>query len=176
MRIYIIKKMSKYVGKLNRENEISTFVCHGNTVVQHGEVSFKLQATKIGLCHITVWRQSKNELLGPLPVANNLRYNQYRRHAENECPKILLQIHTGTVPSYFYTYNIKTQGAHPRHDTWQQNLLKTNITNTKYADNTLRNHLPLLGNGTPLYILQKQYYLDMYRIDFSIPNCYVCHQ
>ena len=96
----------------------------------------------------------------------------------------------GTLPSYFYTYNIETQGAHHSHDTRQQHQLRTNLTRTKYADNTLRNHLPVLVNGTPLHILQKirthsiygfsssvkQYYLNMYRIDCSIPNCYVCHR
>ena len=98
----------------------------------------------------------------------------------------------GTLPSYFYTYNIETQGAHHSHDTRQQNQLRTNTTRTKYTDNTLRDHLPVLINGTPLHILQKitthsiygfsssvkQYHLNMYRIDCSLPNCYVhlCHQ
>ena len=95
-----------------------------------------------------------------------------------------------TLPSYFYTYNIETQGAHHSHDTRQQNQLRTNLTRTKYADNTLRNHLPVLVNDTPLHIFQKittnsiygfsssvkQYYLNIYRIDCSIPNCYVCHR
>ena len=61
----------------------------------------------------------------------------------------------GTLPSYFYTYNIETQGAHHSHDTRQQHQLRTNLTRTKYADNTLRNHLLVLVNGTPLHILQK---------------------
>ena len=46
-----------------------------------------------------------------------------------------------SLPSYFYTYNKETQGAHHSHDTRQQNQLRTNITRTKYGDNTLRNHL-----------------------------------
>ena len=80
------------------------------------------------------------------------------------------------------------QGAHHSHDTRQQNQLRTNLTRTKYADNTLRNHLPVLVNGTPLHILQKirthsiygfsssvkQYYLNMYRIDCSIHPKLLC--
>ena len=73
-------------------------------------------------------------------------------------------------------------------DTLKLNVLKL----TKYADITLRNHLPALVNVAPLYILQnitthsiygfspsvKQYHVNMYmyRVDCSIPNCYVCHQ
>ena len=96
----------------------------------------------------------------------------------------------GTLPSYFYTDNIEAQAAHHSHDTWQKNQLRTNITRTKYAYNTLRNHLSVLVNGTPLYIFQttithniggfsssvKQYYLNMYRVDCSIPNSLVSHQ
>ena len=49
----------------------------------------------------------------------------------------------GTLPSYFYTSNIETQGAHLSQDMRQQNQLITNITRTKYADNTMQDHLPV---------------------------------
>ena len=43
-----------------------------------------------------------------------------------------------TIPYYFYTYSIETQGAHHSHDTRQQNQPRINIATTKYADNSAK--------------------------------------
>ena len=54
-----------------------------------------------------------------------------------------------------YTTQKTIHGAHISHDARQQNQLRTNIPRTKYADNTLRNHISVLVNGTLLCILKK---------------------
>ena len=56
----------------------------------------------------------------------------------------------GTLLSYFYTYNIETQGDHLSHHTAKS-------AENKHCENKRRrrNHLPVLVNGTPFHILEK---------------------
>ena len=60
-----------------------------------------------------------------------------------------------TLPHFFTSFDLSTQGAHHSHFTRQRNQIRPSSTRTKYADNTLRNYLPVLINNTPPNILQK---------------------
>ena len=192
-------KMSKYAGILNKlKNYLPLYVMRSlyfsmvGSALNYGLLTWgftcsrltKIQKRIIRTITCSKYNAHTEPLLKALDILkieDTLKLNTLKFYYK--------YIH-GTLPSYFYTYNIETQGAHHSHDTRQQHQLRTNLTRTKYADNTLRNHLPVLVNDTPLHILQKirthsiygfsssvkQYYLHMYRIDCSIPNCYVCHR
>ena len=103
--------------------------------------------------------------------------------------KLYFKYKPETLPHFFASFDLSTQGAHHSHDTRQRNQIRPNSTRTRYAENTLRNYLPVLKKNPP-NILQKmtthsihgfssnikKYYLKSYEVECSIPNCYVCNR
>ena len=93
-----------------------------------------------------------------------------------------------TLPSYFYSFRIVTQGSIHDHMTRQRDLLRTERTRTTFADKGLRVYLPKLINETPIPLLEKiathsiqgfsnnikRTYLNTYESECSTPHCYVC--
>ena len=96
----------------------------------------------------------------------------------------------GTLPSYFYSFNITTQGENHSYNTRQSDQIRTNRTRTHFADNRLKIYLPPLINSVPTTLLQKiathsihgfsssikRYYIGNYSNTCSIPNCYICQR
>ena len=60
-----------------------------------------------------------------------------------------------TLPNCFASFDLSTQSAHHSHDTRLRNQIRPNLIRTRYADNTLRNYLPVSINNTPRNIQQK---------------------
>ena len=157
-------KMSKYAGILNKlKNYLPLYVMRSlyfsmvGSALNYGLLTWgftcsrltKIQKRIIRTITCSKYNAHTEPLLKALDILkieDTLKLNTLKFYYK--------YIH-GTLPSYFYTYNIETQGAHHSHDTRQQHQLRTNLTRTKYADNTLRNHLPVLVNDTPLHILKK---------------------
>ena len=96
----------------------------------------------------------------------------------------------GTFPSYFYSFNITTQGENHSYNTHQSDQNRTNRTRTRFADNRLKIYLPPLINSVPTTLLKnitthsihgfsssiKRYYIGNYSNTCSIPNCYICQR
>ena len=195
----LLNKMSKYAGILNKLKKYlplyvmrSLYFSMVGSALNYGLLTWGFTCSRLTkiqkrIIRTITWSKYNAhtepllKALDILKIEDTLKLNTL---------KFYYKYTHGTLPSYFYTYNIETQGAHHSHDTQQQHQLRTHLTRTIYADNTLRNHLPVLVNGTPLHILQKlrthsiygfsssvkQYYLNMYRIDGSVSNCYVSHR
>ena len=93
-----------------------------------------------------------------------------------------------TLPPYFYSFNIVTQGSIHEHMTRQRDLIRTERPRTVFAEKRLRVYLPKLVNETPVLLLDKittrsiqgfssnikRFYLHAYESECSIPHCYVC--
>ena len=96
----------------------------------------------------------------------------------------------GTLPSYFYSFNITTQGENHSYNTHQSDQIRTNRTRTHFADNRLKTYLPILFNSVPTTLLKKtathsirgfsssvkRYYIGNYSNTCSIPNGYICQR
>ena len=92
-----------------------------------------------------------------------------------------------TLPPYFYSFNIVTQGSIHEHMTRQRDLIRTERPRTVFAEKRLRVYLPKLVNETPVLLLDKiathsiqgfssnikRFYLHAYESECSIPHCYV---
>ena len=61
----------------------------------------------------------------------------------------------GTLPSYFYSFNITAQGENHSYNTRQSDQIWTNRTRTHFADNRLKIYLPPLINSVPTTLLKK---------------------
>ena len=100
----------------------------------------------------------------------------YHRYLHNE------------LPSYFYSFNIRTQGDTHSYDTRNSGQLHRERTRTEYADKRLRIYLPSLINYMPTELLAtiathslqdfikiaKQFLNEQYILVCSIPGCYIC--
>ena len=96
----------------------------------------------------------------------------------------------GKLPSYFYSFNIVTQGSQHTYNTRQSEQIRTERTRAEYCDNRLRIYLPGLVNSAPLHLLEriathsiqgfsfgiKYHFLNSYPTECSIVNCYICHR
>ena len=96
----------------------------------------------------------------------------------------------GKLPSYFYSFNIVTQGSQHTYNTRQSEQIRTECTQAEYCDNRLRIYLPGLVNSVPLHLLEriathsiqgfsfgiKYHFLNSYPTECSIVNCYICHR
>ena len=94
----------------------------------------------------------------------------------------------GSLPRFFYSFNIATQGTQHSHDTRQRDQLRVDRSRINLADNRIRIFLPTLVNSTPLDLLHKitthiiqsfsshikRYLINRYRDNCSNTNCYVC--
>ena len=93
-----------------------------------------------------------------------------------------------TLPPYFYSFNIVTQGSIHEHMTRQRDLIRTERPRIIFAEKRLRVYLSKLINDTPVLLLEKiathfiqgfsssikRFYLHAYESECSIPHCYVC--
>ena len=61
----------------------------------------------------------------------------------------------GSLPIFFYSFNIATQGTQHSHDTRQRDQLRVDKSRINLADNRIRIFLPTLVNSTPLDMLHK---------------------
>ena len=61
----------------------------------------------------------------------------------------------GSLPRFFYSFNIATQGTQHSHDTRQRDELRVDRSRINLADNKIRIFLPTLVNSTPLDLLHK---------------------
>ena len=95
----------------------------------------------------------------------------------------------GKLSSYFYSFNIATQGSQHSYNTRQSDQIITGRTRAEYCDNGLRICLPCLVNTVPLHLLERMathntqgfsfgikcHFLNLYPTECSIVNCYICH-
>ena len=93
-----------------------------------------------------------------------------------------------SLPRFFDSFNIATQGTQHSHDTLQCDQLRVDRSRINLADNRIRIFLPTLVNSTPLDLLHKitthniqdfsshikRYVINRYRDNCSNTNCYVC--
>ena len=61
-----------------------------------------------------------------------------------------------TLPPYFYSFNIVTQGFIHEHMTRQRDLIRIERPRTFFAEKRLRVYLPKLVNETPVLLLEKK--------------------
>ena len=94
----------------------------------------------------------------------------------------------GSLPRFFYSFNLATQGTQHSHDTRQRDQLRVDRSRINLADNRIRIFLPTLVNSTPLDLLHKitthsiqgfsshikRYLINRYRDNCSNTNFYVC--
>ena len=95
----------------------------------------------------------------------------------------------GKLSSYFYSFNIVTQGSQHSYNTRQSDQIRIERTRAEYCDNRLRIYLSCLVNTVPLHLLEriathsiqgfsfgiKCHFLNLYPTECSIVNCYICH-
>ena len=96
----------------------------------------------------------------------------------------------GKLPSYFYSFNIVTQGPQHSYSTRQSEQIRTECTRAEYCDSRLRIFLPYLIDRVLLHLLErtlthsiqgfssgiKSHFLNLYPTECSIANCYICHR
>ena len=94
----------------------------------------------------------------------------------------------GSLPRFFFNFNIATQGTQHSHGTRQRDQIRVDRSRNNLADNRIRIFLPTLVNSTPLDLLHKitthsirgfsfhikRYLINRYRDNCSNTNCYVC--
>ena len=61
----------------------------------------------------------------------------------------------GNLPTYFYSFQITTQGSHHHCNTRHSDQIHVELTRTLYADRRVRIYLPNLVNLIPIPLLQK---------------------
>ena len=61
----------------------------------------------------------------------------------------------GSLPRFFYSFNIAILGTQHTHDTRQRDQFRVDRSRINLADNRIRIFLPTLVNSTPLDILHK---------------------
>ena len=95
-----------------------------------------------------------------------------------------------SLPEYFKSFNFTFRSDIHEHNTQNKEMLSTRRVLTKFAENNIRNYTPKLVNQTessiinkiPTHNLQgfgnyiKKHYLNLYQIDCSIINCYICNR
>ena len=93
----------------------------------------------------------------------------------------------GSLPGFFYSFNIATQGTQHSHDTRHRDQLRVDRSRINIADNKIRIFLPTMVHSTPLDLLHKitthsiqgfsshikRYLINRYRDNCSNTNCYV---
>ena len=95
------------------------------------------------------------------------------------------------LPTYFYSFQITTQGPHHHYNTRHCNQIHVDHTRTLYADKSVRMYLPKMVNSIPIPLLQKniathslqgfsanvtKYFIHEYSDIRSIANCYICRR
>ena len=94
----------------------------------------------------------------------------------------------GTLPSYFYSFNLKHVSDVHNYNTRSREKLCYNHTFHKFADNCLKTQLPIIINNTESIVLEKlythsydgflsyfkHYCIENYKTVCHIENCYVC--
>ena len=102
--------------------------------------------------------------------------------------KLYFKYPHGSLPRFFHSLNIATQGTQHSHDTRQRDQLIVDRSRINLADNIIRIFLQTLVNSTPLDILHKitthsiqgfsshieRYLINKYHDNCSNTNCYVC--
>ena len=92
------------------------------------------------------------------------------------------------LPFYLQHLEYRQRVDIHEYDTRNKSMLNINKTNTKLADNSLRNITPNIVNNTPDIIISKifthslhgftsyikQYFISLYKMECIIDDCYVC--
>ena len=195
----ISNKLSKYTGKLNKlKHYLPPYILR---MLYFSMVNAHL------IYGILVWGFVPTRLIKiQKRTIRTITCNKYNAHTEPLFKimailrlKELLDINAlkfyykylrGTLPSYFYCFNITTQGENHSYNTRQSDQIRTNRTRTHFADKRLKIYLPPLINSVPTTLLHKiathsihgfsssikRYYIGNYSNTCSIPNCYICQR
>ena len=144
---------------------------------------FKLQKKSIRIISLSKY----NSHTEPLFKTNNIL--KVEDIFQLNCLKFYYKFCNDCLPSYFSSFRFSTRSAVHSYNTRNKKKLNTNKTNSKFVDKCLRNFIPKLVNQTDSLIVGKisthslhgfsnyikQYIVNLYQMDCSIPNCYVCN-
>ena len=190
-------KLSKYSGILNKLNNylppyiLRTLYCslvqsHLNyAILTWGYSCNRLEKLQKRLIRM-ITRSKYNAHTEPL--LKQLELLKLSDLLELSALKFYFKYLHGSLPRFFYSFNIATQGTQHSHETRQRDQLRVDRSRINLADNRIRIFLPTLVNSTPLHLLHKitthsiqgfsshikRYLINRYRDICSNTNCYVC--
>ena len=190
-------RLSKYSGILNKLKNylppyiLRTLYCslvqsHLNyAILTWGYSCNRLEKLQKRLIRIITWSKYNAHTK---PLLKQLELLKLSDLLELSALKFYFKYLHGSLPRFFYSFNIATQGTQHSHETRQRDQLRVDRSRINLADNRIRIFLPTLVNSTPLHLLHKitthsiqgfsshikRYLINRYRDNCSNTNCYVC--
>ena len=114
------------------------------------------------------------------PLLNQLELLNLSDLLELSASKFSFKYLHGSLPRFFYSFNIATQGTQHSHDTCQCDQRRVDRSIINLADNRIRIFLPTLVNSTALQLVHKitthtiqgfSYHIKRYLINRFRDNC-----
>ena len=124
------------------------------------------------------------------PIFKNLRLLKLEDLMKLNTLKFYFKLKHHKVPFYFESYKVLSQEDIHGKETRFNNLIPTNVTRTVMQQNCLRQYLPPILNSTTPNILDKAMthsyngfsnyakdrFIEDYKLDCQITNCYICNR